>query len=177
MDYLRYSSDEMFSSTELIRKSKTIFDKLNKKEVEKAIILRDGKPSFMLLDFETYEKIMKEYIQLKESKKVIINEEYLSLDDIEVIQKESKKEKDEPVIENIESKDKTHSEKVQEIDEITSGDIDDEEFKRALEEIEKIEFDNLKSDEKENVDDSFEIELSEDTQKKVDKEPLKEFWD
>ncbi len=57
MNYLRYSSDEMFSSTELIRKSKKIFDKLNKKEIEKAIILRDGKPGFMLLDFQTYEKI------------------------------------------------------------------------------------------------------------------------
>ena len=60
MNYLRYSSDEMFSSTELIRKSKMIFDKLNKEEIEKAIILRDGKPGFMLLDFATYEKIMKD---------------------------------------------------------------------------------------------------------------------
>lgn len=80
MNPLQYTSEEMFSSTELIRKSKMVFDKLNKQEIEKAIILRDGKPSFMLLDFETYEKIMKEYIQLKSKpsvnrKEIIITEE------------------------------------------------------------------------------------------------------
>ena len=69
MNLLNYTSKEMFSSTELIRKSKTIFDKINKKEIEKAIILRDGKPSFMLLDFETYEALMSEYISLKEKKR------------------------------------------------------------------------------------------------------------
>jgi PHD/YefM family antitoxin component YafN of YafNO toxin-antitoxin module len=57
----------MFSSTELIRKSKKVFDKLNDKEIEKAIILRDGKPSFMLLDFDTYEKLIEEYLALKEN--------------------------------------------------------------------------------------------------------------
>lgn len=66
MNYLQYTSKEMYSSTELIRKSKMIFEKLNKNEIEKAVILRDGKPSFMLLDFESYEKIMAEYISLKE---------------------------------------------------------------------------------------------------------------
>lgn len=66
MNYLQYTSKEMYSSTELIRKSKMIFEKLNKNEIEKAVILRDGKPSFMLLDFESYEKIMEEYISLKE---------------------------------------------------------------------------------------------------------------
>jgi len=84
MNYLRYSSDEMFSSTELIRKSKSIFDKLNKKQIEKAIILRDGKPGFMLLDFATYEKIMREFEKLntKVSKKE--DDLYLSLEDIEI---------------------------------------------------------------------------------------------
>lgn len=66
MDPLHYTSEEMYSSTELIRKSKKIFDKLNKKEIEKAIILRDGKPGFMLLEFSEYEKIMKEYLSLKQ---------------------------------------------------------------------------------------------------------------
>ncbi len=66
MDPLHYTSEEMYSSTELIRKSKKIFDKLNKKEIEKAIILRDGKPGFMLLEFSEYEKIMKEYLTLKQ---------------------------------------------------------------------------------------------------------------
>lgn len=66
MNPLQYTSEEMFSSTELIRKSKMIFDKLCKNDIEKAIILRDGKPAFMLLDFSEYEKIMKEYLKLKE---------------------------------------------------------------------------------------------------------------
>jgi len=55
----------MFSSTELIRKSKPIFDKILSNEIEKAIILRDGKPSFLLMEFTKYEKIMAEYEQLK----------------------------------------------------------------------------------------------------------------
>lgn len=66
MNPLQYTSEEMYSSTDLIRKSKKIFEKLQKKEIEKAIILRDGKPGFMLLDFETYENLMAEYVSLKE---------------------------------------------------------------------------------------------------------------
>ena len=65
MSLLEYTSKEMFSSTELVRKSKNIFDKLNRKEIEKAIILRDGKPNTILLDFEEYEKIMTDYLKLK----------------------------------------------------------------------------------------------------------------
>ena len=65
MGHLLYSSNEMYSSTDLIRKSKTIFNKIIAKEIDKAIILRDGKPSFMLLDFDKYEKIMAEYDELK----------------------------------------------------------------------------------------------------------------
>ncbi|XPV68444.1 MAG: hypothetical protein ACNI25_14225 [Halarcobacter sp.] len=66
MNPLQYTSEEMYSSTDLIRKSKMIFEKLHKKKIEKAIILRDGKPGFMLLDFETYEELMSEYLSLKE---------------------------------------------------------------------------------------------------------------
>ncbi len=66
MGLLQYTSNEMFSSTELVRKSKKIFDKLNKEEIEKAIILRDGKPGIILLDFNFYEKIMTEYLTLKQ---------------------------------------------------------------------------------------------------------------
>lgn len=55
----------MFSSTDLIRKSKNIFDKLNKNELEKVIVLRDGKPGIILLDFNYYEQIMNEYLSLK----------------------------------------------------------------------------------------------------------------
>lgn len=65
MSLLQYTSNEMYSSTELIRKSKKIYDKLSNKEIEKAIILRDGKPSFMLMDFEVYEQIMNEYLEMK----------------------------------------------------------------------------------------------------------------
>lgn len=65
MTYLQYKSSEMFSSTQLIRKSKQLFDKIEKHEIEKAIILRDGKPSFIMLDFEIYEMIMSDYEKLK----------------------------------------------------------------------------------------------------------------
>lgn len=65
MTHLLYASDEMFSSTQLVRKSKDIFDKLSTNKIDKAVILRDGKPNFMLLDFHKYEEIMKEYQELK----------------------------------------------------------------------------------------------------------------
>lgn len=65
MNYLQYKSNEMYSSTQLVRKSKTIFDKLELKEIEKAVILRDGKPSFIMMDFELYEDIMNDYVNLK----------------------------------------------------------------------------------------------------------------
>ena len=70
MSLLQYKSNEMFSSTELIRKSKMVFDKISKDQIEKAVILRDGKPSFMLLDFNKYEDLITEYLELKEKFKI-----------------------------------------------------------------------------------------------------------
>jgi len=65
MGLLLYKSNEMFSSTELIRKSKTIFNKIIDNEIDKAIIMRDGKPGFLLMDFKKYEEIMGEFENLK----------------------------------------------------------------------------------------------------------------
>lgn len=73
MSLLQYTSDEMFSATDLVRKNKSIFDKLQKKEIEKAIILRDSKPSIMMLDFSEYEKLMKDYLNLKAGNSTNIN--------------------------------------------------------------------------------------------------------
>ena len=73
MSLLQYTSDEMFSATDLVRKNKSIFDKLQKKEIEKAIILRDGKPSIMMLDFSEYEKLMKDYLNLNAGNSTNIN--------------------------------------------------------------------------------------------------------
>lgn len=84
MALLLYKSNEMFSSTDLIRKSKMIFDKIVDREIEKAIILRDGKPGFLLMDFQKYESIMADYENLKQkyeklsnNKKIKIKEEAL----------------------------------------------------------------------------------------------------
>ncbi|MEN5387486.1 hypothetical protein ABE179_06045 [Aliarcobacter skirrowii] len=65
MSLIQYTSDEMFSATDLVRKNKYIFDKIQSKEIEKAVILRDGKPSAIIFDFTEYEKIMKDYLSLK----------------------------------------------------------------------------------------------------------------
>jgi hypothetical protein len=65
MGLLLYKSNEMFSSTELIRKSKKIFNKIIDEEIDKAIIMRDGKPGFLLMDFAKYEEIMAEFEMLK----------------------------------------------------------------------------------------------------------------
>jgi len=122
MNYLRYSSDEMYSSTELIRKSKAIFDKLNKKKIEKAIILRDGKPGFMLLDFATYEKIMREFVKLKNKSEKNSSESYLSLDDIEVSTQENSEKLLTPILDEIPKINETINEEMpaDDVDELTS---------------------------------------------------------
>lgn len=134
MSLLQYTSKEMFSSTELVRKNKSIFDKLNKKEIEKAVILRDGKPSIMLLDFEEYERIIADYLSLKEKTPSIQNTPTQKK-----IEEEAK----------FEQKNKKPTE---------TSEVDDE-FKIALEEIEKLDFNLNQKEIKDKV------------------EPLKEFWD
>jgi hypothetical protein len=92
MSYLLYSSDEMFSATELLRKSKNIFDKVSTNKIDKAIILRDGKPTFLLFDFKKYESIMKDYEYYKSyyntynntNNKASISAEQKKLEDISV---------------------------------------------------------------------------------------------
>ena len=111
MGLLQYTSNEMFSSTELVRKNKYIFDKLNKNEIEKAIILRDGKPNIILLDFNEYERIIGEYLELKKNS------------GIPIIKKEAKEiQKKVPI--KIETEEK----------------IDKLEYQNALNEIEKLDF-------------------------------------
>ena len=115
MGLLQYTSNEMFSSTELVRKSKNIFDKLNKNEIEKAIILRDGKPNIIILDFNEYERIINEYLKLKD----------LSLNNTstKTYKKESTEREEEKPI------------KTEDLNE-----IDDIELQNAFDEIDKLEF-------------------------------------
>lgn len=94
MSLLQYTSKEMFSSTELVRKSKNIFDKLNKKEIEKAIILRDGKPGIILLDFNEYERIISEYINLKDKNKNHSLNEKVETKKEEIIEKKESEKDD-----------------------------------------------------------------------------------
>ncbi|MDX4039839.1 hypothetical protein [Aliarcobacter skirrowii] len=101
MSLIQYTSDEMFSATDLVRKNKYIFDKIQSKEIQKAIILRDGKPSAIIFDFTEYEKIMKEYLSLKSNttgntsdKKEKINkigDNEISQDDFQIALKEIEK--------------------------------------------------------------------------------------
>lgn len=156
MDHLLYSSNEMFSSTELIRKSKKIFDKLNKNEIEKAIILRDGKPSFMLLNFGVYEKIMKEYLELKSNSQNIKDENLAQ-------------EQEEPKIEITGIAEADHIEE----EESDLNEIGQEELEKALAEIEEL--DIVKPIETEDNIDVNESLLSEEKKKK--EQPLKEFWE
>lgn len=164
MSLLQYTSKEMFSSTELIRKSKNVFDKLSKDEIEKAIILRDGKPSFMLLDFNKYEDIMTEYLSMKAelenkttSKQVV----------------ESVKEK--PVEQKIEVKDEVKVEETEDInikvDDIESvEEISDLDLQDALAKIEELGNDISTEDR----------EIPQSNEKKVEidsSQNIKEFWD
>lgn len=153
MNYLQYTSKEMFSSTELIRKSKMVFEKLNKNEIEKAVILRDGKPSFMLLDFDTYETLMQEYIKLKDKK--------------DICDVKNKHKKEEP-------KEQAKVHKVVQSDKNSIEEIDEEELKKAFEEIESINFEENNSALDE---DNFEEVYIEERPIDKNDESLKDFWD
>lgn len=84
---IQYKSNEMIPSTQLIRKSKQVFDAIQNDEIEKAVILRDGKPSFLLMNFEKYEELINLFI----SKEISIDKELAMLETIELeeIAKES----------------------------------------------------------------------------------------
>ena len=129
MNPLQYTSKEMFSSTELIRKSKMVFDKLNKQEIEKAIILRDGKPSFMLLDFESYEKIMKEYLELKSRPSLNTNRREIIITE-------------EPIKEIIQEKE---PEKIIEKEPKNLEELDEKDLEAALAQIDELDLENFES--------------------------------
>lgn len=121
MNPLQYTSEEMFSSTELIRKSKMVFDKLHKNEIEKAIILRDGKPSFMLLSFSQYEELMSEYLALKD-----------------MLNNQTPKKVTKSLEENV-----NKLESVQE--EIIDKSFEEDDFETALAQIDELDLDTLDS--------------------------------
>jgi len=100
-----------------------VFDKISKKEIEKAVILRDGKPSFMLMDFQKYEDLIGEYLELKEK---IKNKPK------EVIEKEDlyKQNEDKNLLEDTDDINKEN------FDEINSDDLQD-----ALAQIEQLDLD------------------------------------
>lgn len=147
MNLLQYKSEEMVSSTELIRKSKNIFNKLQKKQIEKAVILRDGKPQFMLLDFETYEELMTEYLVLKQE----------SLNSTP----QKKKEK---VIEKRVTPSFVEEEYLDE-------EIKEDDLEKALAQIEELNLDSIDKNEEINI--PIEIEQKQVDEK----QPLKEFWE
>lgn len=138
MSLLQYTSKEMFSSTELVRKSKNIFDKLNKKEIEKAIILRDGKPNTILLDFEEYEKIMTDYLKLK------------GKDTVEIPSIESEKNETVKSDKNISKKENIEDKKIS-----SNTKIEDEDFQAALNKIDDLEFFTDNSELKKDKDETL----------------------
>ncbi|MDC7242822.1 MAG: hypothetical protein PQJ44_02405 [Sphaerochaetaceae bacterium] len=170
MNPLLYSSNEMFSSTELIRKSKMIFDKLLKSEVEKAIILRDGKPGFMLLEFEKYEELMKDYISLKEQSNANNNpsEEAKKTENTHMETKE---------LQTIKPQEKIEESSAEQFEHIEDN-ISEDDLKKALEDIDKLEFKNKQEEKKDKglEEFSFEDDLI-DVVKEKKEQPLKEFWD
>lgn len=147
MNLLQYKSEEMVSSTELIRKSKNIFNKLQKKQIEKAVILRDGKPQFMLLDFETYEELMTEYLVLKQEN---LNS--------------TPQKKKEKVIEKRVTPSFVEEEYLDE-------EIKEDDLEKALAQIEELNLDSI--DKKEEINIPIQIEQKQEDEK----QPLKEFWE
>ncbi|RXJ81484.1 hypothetical protein [Arcobacter sp. F2176] len=81
---LQYKSNEMIPSTQLIRKSKLVFDSIHNDKIEKAVILRDGKPSFILMDFKKYEEIVNYFL----NNNISIDNELDMLEEITTVNKE-----------------------------------------------------------------------------------------
>ncbi|WP_072679474.1 hypothetical protein [Arcobacter sp. LA11] len=133
MNPLQYTSEEMFSSTELIRKSKMVFDKLQKDDIEKAIILRDGKPSFMLLGFAQYEEIMSEYMALKE-----------------MLGKQPNKKT------NTSPKEVVNNPIPKQDENIEDTNLDEDDFETALAQIDELDLETLEEDKKSEEDTSKE---------------------
>ena len=142
MGLLLYKSDEMFSSTELIRKSKMVFDKVVNKEIEKAIILRDGKPTFLLMEFKKYEKIMAEYEKLK---KYVDSQKRSSVpktsikENVPKVEQKIVQTNQDNSIQNITPEDKS---KIKKITQKTNDISEEQEINNALQSIENIDFDD-----------------------------------
>ncbi|MGB5919127.1 hypothetical protein [Arcobacter sp.] len=81
---LQYKSNEMIPSTQLIRKSKQVFDSIHNEKIDKAVILRDGKPSFILMDFKKYEEMVNYFL----NNNISIDNELDLLEEIATINKE-----------------------------------------------------------------------------------------
>ena len=156
MGLLLYKSDEMFSATQLIRQSKMIFDKVVKNEIEKAIILRDGKPGFLLMDFTKYEKIMGDYEKLKKQVEKLKKSKSQSSTTQEKVEKIIKKPAPKIVEEN-----KLEETVPQKIDTLKKEDIEDiqqntqtveQEIAQAMKSIDAMNFDdNMKATAKEKI--------------------------
>jgi hypothetical protein len=200
MGLLLYKSDEMYSSTELIRKSKMIFDKVLDKKIDKAIILRDGKPCFLLMEFKKYEKIMAEYEELKsyvasqkkdspkkikKSEKILDNNNHISekpqISSIQKITPEDKKKIIQKATEISEEQEITNA-----LHNIENIDFDDTMKKEAEEKVKlrilQARKDRAKvlSDQQQNKEDLKEELILQSQLKEVklqkDRE-LREFWD
>ncbi len=71
MSALLYSSDEMITATELSRKSKAVFDRFRQRTIDKAVVLHDGKPEFLMMRFDRYEALMQEMAELKKVRQLL----------------------------------------------------------------------------------------------------------
>jgi PHD/YefM family antitoxin component YafN of YafNO toxin-antitoxin module len=171
MDYLLYSSKEMFSSTDLIRKSKMIFDKVNSNEISKAIILRDGKPSFIMLDFDKYEEMMKEYQLLKGNKQCdqsVKNDVQNHTKPKEQILKVATKEIITKEVVNFQDEESELLKTLNDLDNMNFDDLDEKELK-SLDEFD---------DEVEDYDDEIDEDLEDfEEERKSKEQPLKDFWE
>jgi len=163
MTHLLYSSNEMFSSTQLVRQSKKIFDKLSTNEIEKAVILRDGKPNFMLLDFNEYEKIMKEYIDLKNNQKEELSKPKVIIEEPSVLQKEENIQ-NEIIQEDIEEEIEINND-IEEVNENQFTQEEDKELQEALKRLDELELDPI-----------LKSEAKEELKKERSTGEIKEFW-
>jgi len=161
MGLLLYKSDEMYSSTELIRKSKMIFDKVLDKKIEKAIILRDGKPCFLLMEFKKYEKIMAEYEELKnyvtsikdnsptKQTKQVKKAKKNKIEKEDVASVPTPKKIPSPIIQNITPEDKT---KIAQLNKKEPEISEEQEISEAIESIQSMNFDgDMKKEAEEKI--------------------------
>jgi hypothetical protein len=171
MDYLKYGLDEIFTIDDFKNGTDDVFERLVSKEIQKAMVLKDSRSKFVVLNLKDYENLIKG-VDINDTKSDTVHTQKSSDEDNTKDTNETKiiEEDISPTNEETPSKD---------------SEIDDDELKKALEAIDKIgksvEVEDKPKTEEIDKDDTSEdekkIKVNITKAKDRDKKAKEVFWD